>query len=102
MPIMEIPVCVHVKIDQSIPGWADDVMVSKAQNEQVEWSSSNGPFTVQFKDRTPFQGSTFQVPAFGSVCSGPLTPATKPKDMYKYDIVQNGKVVSDPQIIIRN
>jgi hypothetical protein len=93
---------VHVKIDKSVPGLAKDVFLSITNEEQAEWSSVDDAYTIQFTARTPFQKGTFQVPAHGSIVSGPLNPATKPKEKYKYDILQNGKVVSDPQIIIKN
>ncbi len=78
-----------------------DVTVSKSVGEEVTWHShENKPATIKFNSRegSPFQKSTFEVPAGGSVSSGSAQGTAQPKP-YKYTVAgPNGE--NDPVVII--
>lgn len=94
---------IWVRIDHNAQVIAQDVVVSKTRKEQVEWFGAvDQPYTVRFPNESPFHDREFHIPIAGSVCSGPVHEKTKIDEKYKYEIWQNGVMVVDPQIIIRN
>lgn len=80
-----------------------DVTVSKSVGEEVTWHShENERATIKFNSDqgSPFQKSTFEVPAGGSVPSGSAKGEAQSKH-YKYTVVgSNGE--NDPVVIIEN
>jgi len=77
----------------------DEQVLHISTKDQAEWGSSEGRrFTIDFKSRSPFAKSLFQVPVVGTVPSGPITggPGT-----YKYSLVNDQGKVKDPTIIIQ-
>jgi hypothetical protein len=98
----------------------DPIKLSKKDGDQVEWFCDQN-VTVHFLDLdpkkpghngTPFQdGAVFEVSKDGKV-SGPIRSQAvvcegcnvKPvaHHHYKYEILCKGKVVLDPEVIIRN
>ena len=80
-----------------------DVTVSKSVGEEVTWHShENERATIKFNSDqgSPFQKSTFEVPAGGSVPSGSAKREAQSKH-YKYTVVgSNGE--NDPVVIIEN
>jgi hypothetical protein len=80
----------------------DPVHVSKKAGHQVTWFS-RGKASIEFSssDGSPFEKTTFQVPAGGSVSSGPAKPTATAEKAYKYSVVgENG--TEDPTVIIHN
>lgn len=78
----------------------DEVKINRELNEEVVWFSHDGKSAIivfASPDGSPFQETQFQVPAGGSVSSGPARHAKKKR--YKYAVV--GRTgVNDPIIII--
>jgi hypothetical protein len=60
---------IHIRSDGSVDN--ESVNVSQSRHEEVVWSSENGVFEIQF-EKTPFEHTIFQVPARGSIRSGPV------------------------------
>ena len=81
----------------------DPITVSKARGEQIEWfppSTAREARIITFAE-TPFRTNRFEVPVNGSVCSGPALTTAALK-AYKYTISDvHGKVIADPQVVIR-
>lgn len=100
---MMAPVNVWARIDQQAKRVVPDTIeLTLARNNEVEWySDDESAFIIDFDGRTPFASALFQLPAGGSVCSGPprSTAAVGP---YKYKVLDSaGNLVVDPQIVIR-
>ena len=76
-----------------------EIRVSRLMGEQVTWSTRGRSATVVFDapEGSPFQYASFEVPAGGSVSSGPATAdASGP---YKYTVVgHSGR--NDPIVIV--
>jgi hypothetical protein len=80
----------------------DTVHISKSARHQVIWSSrSKATIAFSPESGSPFEETTFHVPAGGSVSSGPAKPAAEPEKHYKYSVVGE-KGVNDPTVIIHN
>ena len=79
-----------------------DIEVSREADDQVIWfAHGSHKATIAFAspDGSPFHDSTFEVPADGSVASGPVK-ATAEYKAYKYVVVgEHG--VNDPRVIIQ-
>jgi len=79
------------------------VTVSKSGSEEVTWHShANKPAQIRFDspDGSPFQKATFDVPAGGSISSGPSLSHVAHKS-YKYTVVgPDGE--NDPVVIVDN
>jgi hypothetical protein len=75
------------------------IEISRSAKEQVTWFSKKGAFIAfASPDSSPFHATTFQIPAGGSVSSGPARPNAEYKE-YKYTVV--GQIgVNDPRVII--
>ena len=82
----------------------NDVEISKPAGDEVTWfaQSKKAGSTIEFSppDGSPFQDSTFSVPAGGSVSSGPAKGEAEAK-RYKYTVTgPDGD--NDPGVIIQN
>lgn len=86
----------------------DKLAISKGRftsiPEEVEWLSLDGnPFSVAFdkEEGSPFADCGFEVPAGGSVSSGPIV-VTKTRE-YRYTVyTRDGRHQKDPAIIVTN
>jgi hypothetical protein len=92
---------VHITSDD---GQVDQPSVTISRNlDQVTWTAHGAKkalIVFATPDGSPFHDATFQVPASGSVSSGPVkaTALTQP---YKYTII--GQIgVNDPVVIVDN
>ncbi len=97
------PKGVHITSDD---GQVDQstVEVSKSMAEEVTWFAyGGGGATIVFSssDGSPFQESLFQVPATGSVSSGPAKATAVENKTYKYTVVGQAGA-NDPGVIIQN
>ncbi|HEY6270804.1 MAG TPA: hypothetical protein VIX19_02295 [Terriglobales bacterium] len=94
---------VHITSDN---GQVDvkDVEISKSMADQVTWFAHGAAGAIiEFSspDGSPFEESTFQVPATGSISSGPAKRAAVVNKYYKYTVKgRTGK--NDPGVIIHN
>jgi hypothetical protein len=94
---------VHITSDN---GQVDvfDVEISKSMADQVTWfahGASGAIIEFSSSDGSPFEESTFHVPATGSVSSGPAKPSAVANKYYKYTVKgRTGK--NDPGVIIHN
>ena len=80
----------------------DTVHVSKSAGHQVTWSSrSKAIIAFSSESGSPFQETTFHIPAGGSVSSGPAKATAEAEKRYKYSVVGE-KGVNDPTVIIHN
>jgi hypothetical protein len=91
---------VHAEEDGQVDN--PTVHVSRSAGHQVTWFS-NKKAIISFSSRSgsPFEESTFHVPAGGSVSSGPVKPTAEAEKPYKYSVVGE-KGVNDPTVIIHN
>ena len=112
MATAAIPATVYKDVTIQGPiAYPDAVEISKLAKHQVRWNSDTACI-VKFLKGSPFGGTEFYVPKQG-VCSGQAGLAakvcTKPgctvithEGHYKYTITDTaGKVLADPQIIIK-
>jgi len=77
----------------------DPLVLHISAHDEAKWSSSEGRwFEIDFKSRSPFAESNFELKVGESVGSGPITgnPGT-----YKYSLVNDLGKVTDPTIIIQ-
>jgi len=76
------------------------IEISRNGKDQVTWFSKKGAFIAfASPDGSPFHDNTFQIPAGGSVSSGPARSNAEYK-AYKYAVV--GRIgVNDPKVIIK-
>ncbi|HKW76756.1 MAG TPA: hypothetical protein VJN64_14590 [Terriglobales bacterium] len=84
------------QVDQST------VTLSRVGKDQVTWfahGSHKATIVFASPDGSPFHDTTFQVPAGGSVASGPAKTTAQYKP-YKY-IVIGEQGVNDPKVIIQ-
>lgn len=108
-----IPATVWVGVRIQLPkANPDAVEISKLGEQEVQWYSDTACI-VKFLHGSPFAETEFHVPAHGSVCSGPVVRTAKVcaklnctvithDGHYKYTITDKaGKVLADPQVIIR-
>ena len=80
----------------------DTVHVSKSAGHQVTWSSrSKAIIAFSSESGSPFEETTFHIPAGGSVSSGPAKATAEAEKRYKYSVVGE-KGVNDPTVIIHN
>ncbi len=78
----------------------EDVDISISAGEQVTWSADTKTVIVFNKpEGSPFSDKTFQVPAGGSIASGPARQDAE-KKKYKYTVVGQGGS-NDPGVIIQ-
>lgn len=94
---------VHITSDD---GQVDvyDVDISKVGADEVTWFAHGAArATIEFSSAagSPFQESTFHVPAGGSVSSGPAKASAVVGKYYKYT-VKGPKGENDPGVIIHN
>jgi hypothetical protein len=91
---------VHAKEDGQVDN--STVHISKSAGHQVTWFSRKKTI-IAFASETgsPFEETTFHVPAGGSVSSGPAKPTAEAEKSYKYSVVGE-KGVNDPAVIIHN
>ncbi|MCU1308911.1 MAG: hypothetical protein JWO20_36 [Candidatus Angelobacter sp.] len=80
----------------------EDQPINKKGEEAVWVSDTGDAYQVVFRDGDcPFDKNTFDVPAGGSIGSGPARDDAKEKPyQYKYDVVGPGGT-NDPTIIIQ-
>ena len=91
---------VHASEDGKVD--VQTVHISKSAGEQVTWFSRKKAIVVfASQDGSPFEETTFHVPAGGSVSSGPAKPTAEQDKPYKYTVVGE-KGVNDPAVIIHN
>jgi hypothetical protein len=91
---------VHAEHDGKVN--RDTVHVSKSAGHQVTWTSARRAIiSFSSHDGSPFEETTFHVPAGGSVSSGPAKATAEPEKAYKYSVVGE-KGVNDPTVIIHN
>jgi hypothetical protein len=91
---------VHANDDGQVDN--ETVHISKGAGEQVTWFSRKKAIVVfASQDGSPFEETTFHVPAGGSVSSGPATPAAEHDKSYKYTVVGE-KGVNDPDELQRS
>ncbi len=76
------------------------VNVSRSAGDEVVWSSAGDGFTITFQT-SPFAASTFQVPAGGSISSGPVRPDTG-LGRYHYFIKDDNGQGGDPDVDVRH
>ena len=110
-----IPATVWVGVRIQLPNANPDaVEISLSAEQEVQWYSDTACI-VKFPKGSPFNETEFHVPAHGSVCSGPVVKkakvCTKPagtcasithEGHYKYTITDShGKVLADPQVVIK-
>jgi hypothetical protein len=93
----------------------DLVVLSKHNKDEVEWiSEDNQSYTVRFGKHTPFHAHEFRVPANDCVSSGPPlakavechkcsyeSPVAGHAEHYKYEIWVAGKMILDPEVVIK-
>jgi hypothetical protein len=92
---------VKIRADGTVPSQDQRKRLSKDRQDQVRWSTAekSGPWTVRFRDRTPFGSFTYEVSPGKPVKSGPANGNVG--DRFKYDIEdEDGQVTQDPEIII--
>ena len=71
--------------------------LSKKNGDQIEWSSQDKVYTVNFPFGSPFAESKFVVAAMGSVSSGAIQASAD--GAYKYTVTgQSGEL--DPKIFV--
>jgi hypothetical protein len=92
---------VHITSDD---GQVDEPSITISRSEdQVTWTAHGAKkalIVFATPDGSPFHDTTFQVPANGSVSSGPVK-ATALNQRYKYTVV--GQIgVNDPVVIVDN
>ncbi|HEX2328360.1 MAG TPA: hypothetical protein VHN74_06535 [Candidatus Angelobacter sp.] len=81
-------------------GHVDQNDVTISGQDQVVWTAdTNSEVRFDSPDGSPFAQSRFQVPARGSVSSGPVSSNAQPK-RYKYTVVGEGGH-NDPGVIIQ-
>ncbi|HXA84343.1 MAG TPA: hypothetical protein VNZ47_04665 [Candidatus Dormibacteraeota bacterium] len=91
---------VHAEADGQVDN--PTVHVSKSAGHQVTWfSASKASIEFSSQSGSPFEKATFDVPARGSVSSGPAKPTAEAEKPYKYSVVGE-KGVNDPTVIIHN
>ena len=91
---------VHAEDDGKVDN--ETVHVSKKAGHQVTWHSRRKTIiSFSSQDGSPFEETTFHVPAGGSVSSGPAKPTAEAEKSYKYSVVGE-KGVNDPAVIIHN
>ena len=113
MPTVATPATVWVNVRIQLPNANPDAAeVSKFDKQEVQWDSDTACI-VKFLNGSPFAEREFHVPVQGSVCSGPAVLAAKVckkpgctvithDGHYKYTITDtNGKVLADPQVVIK-
>jgi hypothetical protein len=80
----------------------DSITISRTQ-DQVTWTAHGAKkalIVFATPDGSPFHDAIFQVPAGGSVSSGPVKSAALPQP-YKYSVI--GQIgVNDPVVIVDN
>lgn len=81
---MRDPARVRVNIYDECDVDCEAVNVSMGAKDQVEWRSTGDAFMIEF-DSSPFEQDCFEVPAGGSVSSGPVKPNV-PYATYHYTI----------------
>ncbi len=91
----------HVKVTDNGQVDQPEVHLSKSGGDQVEWSAGKAAKIVfESAEGSPFDETTFRVPAGGSVPSGPIREKADAKE-YKYTVYgATGK--NDPTVIIHN
>jgi hypothetical protein len=91
---------VHAEEDGQVDN--QTVHVSKKAGHQVTWfSRKKAIIAFSSQDGSPFEETTFHIPAGGSVSSGPAKPTAEAEKSYKYSVVGE-KGVNDPKVIIHN
>ena len=81
-----------------------EARVSKSTHEEIVWFAHDGKGAIVVfasPDGSPFQETQFQVPAGGSVSSGPALRGAATGKPYKYTVVGHTGV-NDPVVIIDN
>jgi hypothetical protein len=84
------------QVDQST------ITLSRGAKEQVTWfahGSHKATIVFASPDGSPFHDTTFQVPAGGSVASGPVKVTAQYKT-YKYVVIGESGI-NDPKVIIQ-
>ena len=77
------------------------IHLSKGLNEEVEWISSGGRYTLRFEpDASPFHRSEYHVTPSAPVPSGPIREDAAEDKSYKYSITDEKGETTDPEIII--
>jgi hypothetical protein len=92
----KLPVHIHknAEVDNEV------VNLRKSMGEELEWFSDGDEFTVEFPI-SPFQETSFVVPAGGSVGSGPIRPDA-PITKYYYNVTNVALAMSaDPGVNIK-
>ncbi|HMF90258.1 MAG TPA: hypothetical protein VKL40_06420 [Candidatus Angelobacter sp.] len=85
---------------------ANAPIIKFSAGDEIEWSSfQNESADIVFASKygSPFTSARFQVPAGGSVSSGPAIkkPQNGKQDEYKYTVIGQGGL-NDPVIIVDN
>jgi len=83
----------------------ESVNVSITEQDQIEWySTGRAAFTVDFGQFSPFNGTTFNVPANGSISSGPAS-GNALEVTYHYTIARavagGSQVAADPDVNVK-
>ena len=73
---------VHIHQDGEVDN--EVVNLRRCVGDEIVWEAEGADFTIDFPN-TPFEERTFQVPAGGSVSSGPVRPDS-PIDYFQYFI----------------
>src|SRR5258708_36593198 len=80
----------------------DSEPLSKNASDEAQWFSDDDAYTITFTPDNPFvSGPSFQLPARGSVSSGPIASNAVDHKKYKYDVVKVGPAAgADPDVEI--
>ena len=92
----KLPVHIHEECDVDY-----EVVNVKSAGEEIEWHSDGDGFTIEF-DSSPFDQTVFDVPARGSVSSGPVRDDA-PYARYHYTIRSRANLAmsADPDVDVR-
>lgn len=93
----KLPVHIHEECDVDY----EVVNVRKSAGEEIEWHSDGDGFTIEF-DSSPFDQTTFEVPAGGCVSSGPVRDdAAYARYHYTIRSRANLAMSADPDVDVR-
>jgi hypothetical protein len=95
---MKLPVHIHENCDVDY----EVVNIRQSAGEQVEWHSTGDGFIIEF-DSSPFVQSKFEVPAGGSISSGPVRDdAAFARYHYTIRSRANLAMSADPDVDVRH